>query len=306
MFHDRQYIALIEDVIQNGVDKGDRTGTGTRSVFGRQMRFDLSQAFPLLTSKKVYWKGVVEELLWFLRGDTNANNLLATGVSIWEEWKDPVTGDLGPVYGRMWRHWPSEDWSPLVDHFDEDGDLISTTQKRKYVDQIADLLDQLRNNRESRRMLVSAWNPAFLPTEKVPSDNPAKGKQALPPCHYSFQCYVADGKLSLLINQRSCDVGLGVPFNIASYALLCHMLALMSGLAVGELIWSGGDVHIYSNHLAALQKQVDRWKEEGERPSPVLMWVGKELPDRIEDFRFDDFEVFNYDPYPGIKMDVAV
>ena len=307
-FHDRQYIELIEDVIKNGVNKGDRTGTGTRSVFARQMRFDLSTAFPLLTSKRVFWKGVFEELKWFLKGDTNANNLSAKGVNIWEEWKDPVTGDLGPVYGRMWRQWPTDDYSHVEDVFDEHGALMSTVYKRRVVDQIADLIKELRTNPTSRRLLVSAWNPAVLPdATKKPHENAAEGKQALPPCHYSFQCYVSpDRKLSLMVNQRSCDVGLGVPFNIASYALLCHMLAAMAGMRVGELIWSGGDVHIYNNHIDALQKQVDRLRTEGERASPHLWIKCKALPSQIEDFEFEDFVLMNYDPYPAIKMDIAV
>lgn len=309
VYHDRPYIELIEDVIKNGVDKTDRTGTGTRSVFARQMRFDLSKGFPLLTSKKVFWKGVQEELFWFLRGDTNANNLSAVGVKIWEEWKDPETGDLGPVYGRMWRKWPTDNYGPPIDLFDEDGDLISTVSERKYVDQIQQLVLDLITNPDSRRLLVSAWNPAYLPDPSIkPHKNPARGKQALPPCHYSFQCYVSpDRKLSLMVNQRSCDVGLGVPFNIASYALLCHMLASMAGLGVGELIWSGGDVHIYSNHIEALQQQVDRWKKEGERPSPTLrVKLRKQMYTDISEFTAEDFVLEGYDPYPAIKMDIAV
>jgi thymidylate synthase len=259
--------ALMQHVFTHGVDKADRTGTGTRSVFGHQMRFDLTEGFPLITTKKVHWKSVALELLWFLRGDSNAHWLKERGVSIWDEWAGP-DGELGPVYGVQWRSWPTPDGG--------------------HIDQIAQLVAQIKSNPDSRRLIVSAWNVADLP------------KMALMPCHAFFQFYVAQGKLSCQLYQRSADIFLGVPFNIASYALLTHMLAQQCELGVGEFIWTGGDCHIYSNHHEQVQLQLSR----AARPWPQLNI--KRRPDSIFGYEFDDFEIVGYDPHPLIKAPVAV
>jgi thymidylate synthase len=261
-------------VFTQGVDKADRTGTGTRSVFGHQMRFDLRQGFPLITTKKVFWKAVALELLWFLRGDSNARWLQERGVTIWDEWARP-DGDLGPVYGVQWRSWPTPDGG--------------------HIDQIEQVVQQLRSNPDSRRIIVSAWNVAELP------------KMALMPCHAFFQFYVAPpatpgglGQLSCQLYQRSADIFLGVPFNIASYALLTHMLAQQCDLDVGEFIWTGGDCHIYSNHHEQVQLQLSRTP----RAYPTLHI--RRRPDSIFDYAYDDFEIQGYDPHPLIKAPVAV
>ena len=260
------YEDLLRDVLENGTDKGDRTGTGTRSVFGRQLRYDLSESFPLLTTKKVYFKGVVGELLWFLRGDSNVTWLQEHGVRIWNEWADE-NGELGPVYGVQWRSWPTPDG--------------------QHVDQISRALELLREDPDSRRNLVSAWNVSELE------------HMALLPCHLLFQLYVADGKLSLQVYQRSADMFLGVPFNIASYALLAHMFAQQAGLEVGELIWTGGDCHIYNNHFDQVREQLSREP----RPYPQLKLRKAES---LFDYDFYDIEVVGYDPHPTIKAQVSV
>jgi len=234
----QQYLALLDKILQQGIQKGDRTGSGTLSVFGHQMRFDLQQGFPLITTKKVHVKSIIHELLWFLNGDTNIAYLNEHGVTIWDEWADDE-GNLGPVYGQQWRSWP--------------------LANGETVDQIAVVLDQLKNNPNSRRMIVSAWNVADLPDESIsPQQNVEQGKMALAACHTLFQFYVADGKLSCQLYQRSCDTFLGLPFNIASYAFLTHMLAQQANLDVGEFVWTGGDVHLYLNHLQQAKEQLKR------------------------------------------------
>ena len=260
------YEDLLQDVLEHGVAKGDRTGTGTRSVFGRQIRYNLAESFPLLTTKKVYFKAVVGELLWFLRGDSNVRWLQEHGVRIWNEWADD-DGELGPVYGVQWRSWPTPDG--------------------QHIDQVQQVVDQLRQNPDSRRILVSAWNVAEL------------DKMALMPCHLLFQLYVADGKLSMQVYQRSADMFLGVPFNIASYALLTHMFAQQAGLEVGELIWTGGDCHIYTDHLEQVREQLSR--DAREYPQLKLRKA-----ESIFDYDFDDIEVEGYDPHPTIKAQVSV
>ncbi len=268
------YEDLLRHVLAHGVEKGDRTGTGTRSVFGRQMRFDLRQGFPLITTKKVFMKAVVLELLWFLRGDSNARWLQMRGVSIWDEWAKP-DGDLGPVYGVQWRSWPTPDGG--------------------HIDQIAEVVKQLKTNPDSRRIIVSAWNVAEL------------HKMALLPCHAFFQFYVAPatssgtrGRLSCQLYQRSADLFLGVPFNIASYALLTHMLAQQCELEVGDFVWTGGDCHIYNNHFEHVQLQLQRQP----RPCPQLRLARQ--PATVFDYVFEDFVVEGYDPHPAIKAPVAV
>lgn len=261
------YLDLMRDVLANGALKKDRTGTGTRSVFGRQMRFDLSQGFPLMTTKKLHTRSIVHELLWFLRGDTHIGYLKDHGVTIWDEWAD-AKGELGPVYGYQWRSWP--------------------TPSGESIDQIARLVEGLRTNPDSRRHIVSAWNVADV------------DRMALPPCHLLFQCYVAEGKLSCQLYQRSCDVFLGVPFNIASYALLTHMLAQQCDLMPGEFVWTGGDVHLYSNHLEQATLQLTR------APYALPKLLIKRHPSSIFDYVFEDFEFVDYQCHPAIKAEVAV
>jgi thymidylate synthase len=273
----KQYHDLLRHVLENGQEKSDRTGTGTISVFGYQMRFDLEAGFPLVTTKKIHLKSVIYELLWFLRGDTNIGYLQENGVRIWNEWADSK-GDLGPVYGSQWRNWNHEG-----------------------IDQIVELVETLRKNPDSRRMLVAAWNPSVLPdTSKSFSSNVAEGKAALPPCHAFFQFYVANGKLSCQLYQRSADIFLGVPFNIASYALLTLMIAQVCNLKPGEFIHTFGDAHIYKNHLEQIQLQLSREP----RPLPI-MELNPEIQD-IFDFKFEDFTLKNYDPHPHIPGKVAV
>ena len=264
----KQYLDLLRHIMDNGVDKGDRTGTGTRSVFGYQMRFDLSQGFPLLTTKKLHLKSIIYELLWFLKGDTNVRYLQDHGVRIWNEWADPVTGDLGHIYGYQWRSWP-----------DYNGGTI---------DQITQAVETIKNNPESRRIIVSAWNVGDL-------DN-----MNLPPCHAFFQFYVADGKLSLQLYQRSADSFLGVPFNIASYALLTMMMAQVTGLKPGEFIHTLGDTHIYHNHFDQVNLQLTR------TPGPLPRMVINPGVKDIFDFKFDDFKLEDYTPQPHIPAPVAV
>lgn len=263
----RQYLEFMRHVKEHGAIKTDRTGTGTRSVFGHQMRFDLQEGFPLLTTKKVHLKSIIHELIWFLQGSTNIAYLKEHGVSIWDEWAD-ADGNLGPIYGYQWRNWP--------------------TPGGRHIDQIAQVLEQIRSTPDSRRMIVSAWNVADIPQMK------------LPPCHALFQFYVADGKLSCQLYQRSADIFLGVPFNIASYAILTHMIAQQAGLDVGDFVWTGGDCHLYSNHM----EQVDLQLSRATRALPRLEI--KRKPDSLFDYRFEDFEIHGYDPHPGIKAPVAV
>ncbi len=263
----RQYLDLMESAITDGVEKRDRTGTGTLSVFGRQLRFDLRAGFPLLTTKKVHLKSIIYELLWFLAGDTNVKYLRDHGVTIWDEWAD-ANGDLGPVYGRQWRSWAKPDGGA--------------------VDQIANVVEMIRRNPDSRRLIVSAWNPAQV------------GEMALPPCHCLFQFYVAEGRLSCQLYQRSADIFLGVPFNIASYALLTMMVAQVTGLAPGEFVHTFGDAHLYLNHLEQAHLQLTR----PPRPLPAMR-INPDVKD-IFAFRYEDFSLDGYDPYPAIKAPVAV
>ena len=261
------YLHLLRHILDQGVQKSDRTGTGTVSVFGYQMRFNLQDGFPLLTTKKVHTRSIIHELLWFLRGDTNTKYLKDNGVSIWDEWAD-ANGDLGPVYGKQWRSWATPDG--------------------RTIDQISEVVNTLKKNPDSRRIIVSAWNPADIPD------------MALAPCHCLFQFYVADGKLSCQLYQRSADVFLGVPFNIASYALLTLMIAQVCDLEPGDFVWTGGDTHLYVNHL----EQVDLQLSRTPRALPQMK-INPAVKD-IFAFRYEDFELLNYDPWPGIKAPVAV
>ena len=273
----QQHLDLVRRARNDGAVKGDRTGTGTRSVFGHQMRFDLSEGFPLITTKKIHLKSVIHELLWFIKGDTNTAYLTENGVRIWNEWADEH-GDLGPVYGHQWRNWNSEN-----------------------IDQLKLVIETLKTNPNSRRMLVSAWNPSVLPdTSKSFSENVANGKAALPPCHAFFQFYVADDKLSCQLYQRSADIFLGVPFNIACYALLTEMMAQVCGLEAGEFIHTLGDAHIYTNHFDQVELQLSR----DPKTLPTLK-LNPNIND-LFDFKYEDIEVMNYDPHPGIKGAVAV
>ncbi len=263
----RQYLNLLQHVLDHGTSKTDRTGTGTLSVFGHQMRFDLSEGFPLVTTKKVHLKSIIHELLWFLKGDTNIAYLKENGVSIWDEWADEA-GNLGPVYGYQWRNWPTADG--------------------RHIDQIQQVIDTLKNNPDSRRIIVSAWNVGEIEN------------MALPPCHAFFQFYVADGKLSCQLYQRSADLFLGVPFNIASYALLVLMLAQVAGLQPGDFVWTGGDCHIYSNHMDQVREQLSRAPRELPR-----MVINPAVTDLFA-FTYADFALEGYDPHPAIKAPVAV
>ncbi len=263
----QQYLTLLSDILERGTDKSDRTGTGTRSIFGYQMRFDLSQGFPLVTTKKLHLKSIIYELLWFIRGETNVRWLQERGVTIWDEWAD-ANGDLGPVYGSQWRSWPAPDG--------------------RHIDQLQAVIDQIKAKPDSRRHIVSAWNPAEV-------DN-----MALPPCHALFQFYVADGKLSCQLYQRSADTFLGVPFNIASYALLTHMVAQVTGLGVGDFVHTLGDAHVYSNHFEQARLQLTR------EPRALPRLVMNPERKRIEDFVFEDFAFEGYDPHPVIKAPIAV
>lgn len=263
----KQYLDLLNRILTEGTRKSDRTGTGTLSVFGHQMRFDLAEGFPLLTTKKLHLKSIIYELLWFLRGDTNVKYLHDHGVTIWDEWADE-NGDLGPVYGVQWRSWPAPDG--------------------RKIDQISNLIEGIKKNPDSRRHLVVAWNPAEV------------DKMALPPCHCLFQFYVANGKLSCQLYQRSCDIFLGVPFNIASYSLLTHMVAQQCDLEVGDFVWTGGDCHIYKNHFEQVELQLSRTP----RAYPKLVISRK--PSSIFDYKFEDFVIEGYDPWPHIKAPIAV
>ncbi|MEK9711523.1 MAG: thymidylate synthase [Thalassolituus sp.] len=263
----KQYLDLMRHVRENGVFKEDRTGTGTYSCFGYQMRFDLSEGFPLVTTKKLHLRSIIHELLWFLSGETNIRYLKENGVSIWDEWADEE-GNLGPVYGSQWRSWPAADG--------------------RHIDQITQLVEQIKSNPDSRRLIVSAWNVGEIEN------------MALPPCHAFFQFYVADGKLSCQLYQRSADIFLGVPFNIASYALLVHMMAQQCDLEVGDFVWTGGDVHLYANHLEQTDLQLSR------EPMGLAKLVIKRKPESIFDYRFEDFEIEGYESHAHIKAPVAV
>ena len=263
----KQYLSLLQRILDEGTVKTDRTGTGTKSIFGHQMRFDLNEGFPLLTTKKLHLKSIIHELLWFLRGDTNIAYLKANGVSIWDEWADE-NGDLGPVYGQQWRSWPD--------------------YKGGTIDQISNVVEMIRHNPDSRRMIVSAWSPAEIE------------QMALPPCHCLFQFYVADGRLSLQLYQRSADTFLGVPFNIASYALLLMMMAQVTGLKAGEFIHTTGDTHLYLNHLEQARLQLTREP----RPLPKML-INPEVSS-IFDFKYEDFQLTDYNPHPHIKAAVSV
>jgi thymidylate synthase len=263
----RTYLDLLQHVLDTGADRGDRTGTGTRSVFGYQMRFDLAAGFPMLTTKKLHLKSIIYELLWFLRGDTNVAYLKENGVTIWDEWADE-NGDLGPVYGAQWRSWPAPDG--------------------RHIDQIANLLNQIRKNPHSRRLIVSAWNPALV------------DEMALPPCHCLFQFYVADGKLSCQLYQRSADIFLGVPFNIASYALLTMMVAQVTGLKPGDFVHTLGDAHLYANHFEQAKQQLMR------KPGPLpTMQINPDVTDLFA-FKYDDFHLIDYVAEPSIRAPIAV
>ena len=276
----QQYLDLLSHLRSHGLKKDDRTGTGTLSVFGYQMRFDLSAGFPLLTTKRLHIRSIVHELLWFLNGETNTSYLKDHGVRIWDEWAD-ASGDLGPVYGQQWRAWPCAG-----------GDSI---------DQISQVMAQIRRNPDSRRIIVAAWNPADLPDETVsPQENVAAGRMALAPCHCLFQFWVGDGRLSCQLYQRSCDVFLGVPFNIASYALLTHMIAQQCDLEPGDFVWTGGDVHLYLNHLEQADIQLAR--QPGRLPRLRI----RRRPASIFDYRFEDFEIDGYEAEPHIKAAVSV
>lgn len=263
----KQYQELMQKVLNEGAAKDDRTGTGTLSIFGHQMRFDLQQGFPLVTTKKCHIRSIIHELLWFLKGDTNIAYLKENKVTIWDEWADE-NDDLGPVYGRQWRSWPAADG--------------------RHIDQISEVIRQLKEDPDSRRIIVSAWNVGEL------------DKMALAPCHAFFQFYVVNGRLSCQLYQRSCDVFLGLPFNIASYALLVHMVAQQCSLEVGDFVWTGGDTHLYNNHLEQANLQLSR------EPRPLPTLKIKRKPDSIFDYQFDDFEIEGYDPHPAIKAPVAV
>jgi thymidylate synthase len=273
----KQYHELIKHTLTHGIKKGDRTGTGTISIFGYQMRFDLNEGFPLVTTKKIHTKSIIHELLWFLKGDTNIKYLQDNGVRIWNEWADS-NGDLGPIYGHQWRNWNSED-----------------------IDQLQQIIDTIKKNPNSRRMMVSAWNPSVMPDTSLSFEkNVANGKAALPPCHAFFQFYVADNKLSCQLYQRSADIFLGVPFNIASYALLTMMVAQVCGLEYGDFIHTFGDAHIYLNHLEQVELQLSR----DFRPLPEMI-INPDVTS-IFDFEYKDFELINYNPHPHIKGIVAV
>lgn len=263
----KQYLDLMKKVLAEGTQKADRTGTGTVSIFGHQMRFNLQEGFPLVTTKRCHLRSIIHELLWFLNGDTNIAYLRENNVTIWDEWADE-NGDLGPVYGKQWRAWGAADG--------------------RQIDQISKVMEQLKQDPDSRRIIVSAWNVGEL------------DQMALAPCHAFFQFYVADGKLSCQLYQRSCDVFLGLPFNIASYALLVHMMAQQLDLEVGDFVWTGGDTHLYSNHMEQTQLQLSR------EPRALPKLVIKRKPESIFDYRFEDFEIEGYDPHPGIKAPVAI
>jgi len=276
----QQYLDLLNKILDEGTLKGDRTGSGTLSIFGYQMRFDLTQGFPLVTTKKVHLKSIIHELLWFLKGETDLSYLHEHKVRIWDEWANEQ-GELGPVYGHQWRSWPTSDG--------------------RHIDQIQQVINQLKKTPDSRRIIVSAWNVADLPDETIsPQENVVQGKMALAPCHAFFQFYVADGKLSCQLYQRSCDTFLGLPFNIASYALLTQIVAQQSNLELGEFIWTGGDVHLYLNHQEQARLQLTR------QPYVLPLLKIKNKPESIFDYKFEDFCCENYQPHDAIKAPISV
>lgn len=276
----RVYLNLLQTILDHGTKRDDRTGTGTLSIFGHQMRFDLSEGLPLVTTKKLHLRSIIHELLWFIQGDTNVRFLNNVGVSIWDEWA-AEDGSLGPLYGAQWRSWPTADG--------------------RVIDQLTEVVEQLKQKPNSRRHVVSAWNPADLPDESIsPQANVAAGRMALAPCHCLFQFYVANGRLSCQLYQRSADSFLGVPFNIASYAMLTYMVAQVVGLKPGDYVHTFGDVHIYLNHLDQVKEQLSR----DPRPLPTLQLNPERQ--RLEDFEFEDFELLAYDPYPAIKAPIAI
>lgn len=277
---DKQYLGLLDDILKNGVKKGDRTGTGTLSVFGRLVRHDLAEGFPLLTTKKLHVKSILHELLWFLQGGTNIQYLKDNGVSIWNEWATPE-GELGPVYGAQWRAWSAPDG--------------------KTIDQVSNLIDGIRKKPDSRRHIINAWNVACLPDEtKTPQENAAAGRMALPPCHVMYQFYVAEGRLSCMLTQRSADCFLGVPYNTASVAFLTHMVAQQCDLMPGEIVHTFGDLHLYLNHLEQAKVQLAR------EPRSLPRLAINRKPDSIFDYRFEDFEVVDYNPHPHISAPIAI
>ncbi len=280
----KQYLDMLQHIVNHGVEKGDRTGTGTLSVFGYQTRFDLSEGFPLLTTKRMHLKSIIHELLWFISGDTNIRYLQKHGVKIWDEWADE-NGELGPVYGKQWRRWETTEPNQETMQITGSGDLEFDHHT---VDQLGDVIERIKSNPDCRRLLVCAWNPGEI------------SRMALPPCHCLFQFYVANGKLSCMLYQRSCDVFLGVPFNIASYALLTMMVAQVCGLEPGEFVHTYGDLHIYSNHMEQVFTQMER--EPKELPRMVLNPNVKD----IDKFTFEDFTLEGYDPHPAIKGKVSV
>lgn len=277
---EQQYLGLLRDIFENGVRKDDRTGTGTLSVFGRLYRHDLSKGFPLLTTKRLHVRSIFHELLWFLQGGTNTCYLNENGVTIWDEWASPE-GELGPVYGAQWRAWKGDNGA--------------------IIDQVSNIIDSLRNNPNSRRHIINAWNVAYLPDEnKKPEQNAAEGKMALPPCHVMYQFWVANGRLSCMMTQRSGDVFLGIPFNCASLALFTHMVAQQCDLLPGDIIHSIGDLHLYQNHIEQAKLQLSR------EPRALPELVIKRKPDSLFDYRYEDFEIVSYDPHPGIAAPIAV
>ena len=276
-----QYLDLLQSILDNGEVKEDRTGTGTRSFFGHQMRFNLNDGFPILTTKKIFFKGVVHELLWFLDGATNNTTLKDAGVHIWDEW-ETESGDLGPIYGHQWRAWPG-------------------SSNGVVIDQIEKIINQINNNPSSRRIIVSAWNVADLPDESIsPQDNVKKQKMALAPCHALFQFFVSQGKLSCQLYQRSCDTFLGLGFNIASYSLLTHMIAQQCDLKVGDFVWTGGDVHLYLNHLDQASEQLTR------EPYALPKLSIKRKPNSIFDYAYEDFELLDYQSHPHISAPISI
>ena len=276
----KQYLGLLQQILETGTVRGDRTGTGTKSIFGAQLRFNLADGFPLVTTRKVFFKGVIHELLWFLAGDTNIKYLRDNNVHIWDAWADEQ-GDLGPVYGAQWRAWPAPDG--------------------RRIDQITQVVEQIRKNPNSRRHIVSAWNPAVLPNEAIsPHENVRQGRAALASCHALFQFYAADGRLSCLLYQRSTDCPVGQVFNIAQYALLTHLVAQQCDLQPGDFVWTGGDCHIYLNQVEGVREQLTR------EPRSLPKLLIKRKPASIFEYRFEDFEIVGYDPHPPIKFPVAV
>lgn len=276
----KAYLDLMRHVYENGIEKSDRTGTGTKSVFGYQMRFDLAQGFPLVTTKKCHLKSIIHELLWFIKGESNIAYLSDNGVKIWDAWATDE-GELGPVYGVQWRNWPASDGQT--------------------IDQLTQLIEDLKNNPDSRRHIITAWNPALLPdTNKSPKDNAASGKQALPPCHTLFQFYVLESKLSCQLYQRSADIFLGVPFNIASYALFTMMIAQVCDLELGDFVHTFGDAHLYLNHMDQVKQQLSR------QPRPLPKMIINPGVNSIFDFSFDDFELQDYQAHPHIKAPISV